>query len=204
MRRTRTQVEKAARPLPLGACGELCCEPTYPLLFRLPTGLAVGLALKELALRHHCGDSPLGAWSDSRGVPRSPGAVATGRLGWVIFRRGKLSDLQDGCHHSCYGARLGGYAVTVRSCARCRGSGRSQRRVRAVRAGGYAAVRAVRVRAVRAGGYAAVRAVRARAVRAGGYAQCARCAYGLCATASTRSARRAGTRSARRWVCGGD
>src|ERR1700745_1680052 len=43
-----------------------------PLLFRVPAGLAVGLALKELALRRVCGDSPRGAVTGPGWVPRSP------------------------------------------------------------------------------------------------------------------------------------
>src|ERR1700704_2850164 len=49
-----------------------------PLLFRSPTGLAVGLALKEIALRRKSGDSPREALVRPQWVPRSPAAGTSG------------------------------------------------------------------------------------------------------------------------------
>src|SRR6478672_9328042 len=49
-----------------------------PLLFRSPTGLAVGLALKEIALRRNSGDSPREALVRLQWVPRSPAVGTSG------------------------------------------------------------------------------------------------------------------------------
>ena len=49
-----------------------------PLLFRSPTGLAVGLALKEIALRRNSGDSPREALVRPQWVPRSPAVGTSG------------------------------------------------------------------------------------------------------------------------------
>ena len=47
-----------------------------PFLFLVPAGLAVGLALKEIALRRNSGDSPQGLVGPTW-VPRSRAAVAS-------------------------------------------------------------------------------------------------------------------------------
>src|SRR5690349_23798037 len=67
-----------------------------PFLFLAPTGLAVGLALKELALRRKSCDSPPGP-AGPQWVPRSPAARRTGNSAWVYCSRGTVPHPWDGC-----------------------------------------------------------------------------------------------------------
>src|SRR5579884_3993467 len=59
-----------------------------------PTGLAVGLALKECATPELSGDSPPGAWSAPMGSPL-PGTVATGDSAGLLCPRGSLQHPRD-------------------------------------------------------------------------------------------------------------
>src|ERR1700759_4460699 len=67
-----------------------------PFLFLAPTGLAVGLALKELALRRKSCDSPPGP-AGPQWVPRSPAAGRRGNSAWVYCSRGTVPNPRDGC-----------------------------------------------------------------------------------------------------------
>jgi hypothetical protein len=75
----------------------LSVRQSNPFSFFAPAGLAVGLALKEIALRRDSGDSPLGPLSAPTGSPL-PRRRDARRFGWVYVGAADYHGLQDLCH----------------------------------------------------------------------------------------------------------
>jgi len=86
------------------------CQPTQPLLFLLPTGLAVGLALKEVALRRKRRRFAPGVHHPI-GFP-APGATGATGFGWVCCAPCTLSNECAGCGKRPNGLPQAAYSYT--------------------------------------------------------------------------------------------
>ena len=86
-------------------------EQKVTLLFRTPTGLADGLALKEMRYAGSPAIRPTGPGWVPAGSPIASATALTIRLG--AYRLGSLHDLQDVCHTILCTVLMGGDSLPM-------------------------------------------------------------------------------------------